>query len=301
MIRKLVWEFWKNWQQFWFESDAPMQIALFRFFFGINFFIAMLMRATDTEFLFFYSGVMPKTAVDVVSHYDLNFTILDYLPGNAWIVVFTAILLLSTIAFTFGKWPRISALLALITHASLMYRNPAQAYGLDFTASFYFLFSIAMSTNKPRERMSEREKTWVSIGLRLSQIQLCVIYFYAGVKKLLGPAWWQGDAIWNMVANPVVARFDWTWMGHVPLLILGLTYLTVLWETYFPVLIWTRAGRLPMLVVGVFMHLGIATTMALPCFGFAMMSIYFLFLTDSEARTVIAFLKRVPSTAAVTR
>jgi hypothetical protein len=58
----------------------------------------------------------------------------------------------------------------------------------------------------------------------------------------------------------------------------------VLWELYFPVLVWSRRTRLPMLVFGVLMHLGIAVTMMLYDFEMLFIATYGFFFKNRDFR-----------------
>src|SRR5208282_2742533 len=95
------------------------------------------------------------------------------------------------------------------------------------------------------------------IAFRFSQIQICIIYAFSGFEKLRGIKWWQGEALWDVLANFQVARWDFTWIASFPVLIVVATYLTVLWEIYFPVLVWVRPWSRWMLLFGMVLHIGI--------------------------------------------
>jgi hypothetical protein len=122
------------------------------------------------------------------------------------------------------------------------------------------------------------------MAYRLCQIQVCVIYGYSGLKKLKGQVWWAGDALWNSLADPQLARWDFSWLAHFALPLTGLTFLTLAWEIYFPAMVWVRPIRKPVLMIGVFLHLGIAIGLNLPFFAALMISTYLLFL-DRETLT----------------
>jgi hypothetical protein len=138
-----------------------------------------------------------------------------------------------------------------------------------------------------------RLSAWLgSVAIRLAQIQVCVIYFYSAIKKLTGPSWWHGDAIWQVLANPLWARFDFSWMAACPTLVMFLTYSTLLWELYFPALIWVRRVRYPVLALGVGLHLGISLTMILPFFGLTMIATYTLFIDEGHIESAEKGLRR---------
>ena len=67
---------------------------------------------------------------------------------------------------------------------------------------------------------------------------MCVIYFFAGISKLQGEAWWDGEAMWRAFANLEYQSADMTWLAWHPWLVNLMTHARVLWELSFCVLIW---------------------------------------------------------------
>ena len=56
---------------------------------------------------------------------------------------------------------------------------------------------------------------------------MCVIYFFAGARKLSGTTWWDGTAMWLSLANYEYQTIDMTWLAYWPLTVAFLTNLTV--------------------------------------------------------------------------
>ncbi|MEK6577852.1 MAG: hypothetical protein AABZ55_01380, partial [Bdellovibrionota bacterium] len=99
-----------------------------------------------------------------------------------------------------------------------------------------------------------------------------------------------GLALWDVVANSQIARFNMVWAHQFPLTIAGMTYMTLAWEIYFPALVWVPKTRRFMLLFGVLFHIGIGTLMVIPFFGALMIATYILFLTQSEIKIIEEFL-----------
>jgi hypothetical protein len=168
----------------------------------------------------------------------------------------------------------------------------AIVYGLDMISVFFLLYLSIANTRLSDERASSKDKDWsallTSVSLRLIQIQLCIIYAYSGWEKLKGVAWWRGEAMWLVFASPQYARFELGWVSHFPLLLSAATYLTLLWEIYFPMAVWMPKLRPWLLAGGVLMHLGIGLTILIPFFSAVMISIYVTFLTEEQAKRAMA-------------
>jgi hypothetical protein len=125
-----------------------------------------------------------------------------------------------------------------------------------------------------------------SMAFRFAQIQVCIIYGFSGLMKIEGPHWWRGEAVWDVLINQQLARWDFSWLAAFPIVITLSTYATLLWEVYFPVLIWLKPMRRVTLLVGVMLHLGIGLALNLPYFAGVMIATYILFLDSNEVDQV---------------
>src|SRR4029450_10990305 len=90
-----------------------------------------------------------------------------------------------------------------------------------------------------------------NIGLRLIQVHLAMFCAMMGLSKLYGDSWWDGNAIWVLLAQTQSRPLNLTALrgaGQVGEYLLNFWALaTVYFELAFPVLIWNRGGR-PLLV-----------------------------------------------------
>lgn len=120
------------------------------------------------------------------------------------------------------------------------------------------------------------------VFFRIAQIQICIIYMFTGLEKLKGPSWWDGTAIWTVIANPQMVIMDFTWMRYFPLLVSILTFTTVIFEVYFIAAMLNEKSRKIWLGLGFMFHLGIGLVMGLIPFSLAMISTYFLFFDHKK-------------------
>lgn len=110
-----------------------------------------------------------------------------------------------------------------------------------------------------------------NLALRLIQVHMCVIYFFAGISKLQGPSWWSGEAMWRAFANLEYQSLDMTWLAWHPWLVNLMSHISVLWELSFCVLIWKRRWRPLMLAGAVLLHIGIGACLGMWTFGLIML------------------------------
>jgi hypothetical protein len=126
------------------------------------------------------------------------------------------------------------------------------------------------------------------------QVHFCFIYLAAGLAKLKGPAWWNGNAFWDVMINPEFTLMRYAWyediirsVASVKPLYHTFTALGV-WFTWgleiaFPFLIWTRL-RVFMLWLGFLLHAGIGILMGLNLFELLMMTMLLAFIPGKVVR-----------------
>lgn len=114
--------------------------------------------------------------------------------------------------------------------------------------------------------------------LRLVRAQVAIVYFSSALWKLLYPAWRDGTAVYWALNINVFHRFPWPLPVQFEPLLAILTWGTLLFEFFFPLLVWFRATRGPTLLVGIGLHLGLWMTLEIGPFSWVMMASYVAFL-----------------------
>ena len=193
----------------------------------------------------------------------------------------TAIILLlsgyagSLLSLALGFHARLSAFLAWGLHLSLVTSGFASFYGVDQLANtflFYlFLFPSGRAwTFASRPASSRREET-IPVGcLRVMQFHLCVIYLAAGLDKAMGRQWWNGEAIWQAVSQPVFSTFDLSWLARYSWIPMVAGWGTLVVEIGYVFLIWPRRTRKVWCIATIGLHLGMALFMGLVFFSSVM-------------------------------
>ena len=204
-----------------------------------------------------------------------------------------------------GLANRLLALLAFLLHLIFLQRNPSIIFGPDIIATFW-LFCLIFSNsnkqlrwvhyflNKRKGLISERAEKgdWLNtIALRFIQIQLCVIYMFSGLEKLKLRSWWEDTAVWEMLSlSHSASLVDFSFLLSIPLLMGILAILTVLFEIYFPILVWTSL-RKKILIAGLCFHVGMALCLNVHFFSLIMLAAYITFIPPGLLRQFIYRLK----------
>ncbi len=201
------------------------------------------------------------------------------------------------ILYIVGLGGRFTSLLAWIIAISYAHRTSPANFGLDqITCMLTLYLMIAPATqylsldrwirNKLGRKPEQLDKpsAAANVAMRLIQLHLCVIYLWAGLGKLQGEAWWNGNAMWLALANYEYQSMDLTWLARYPRLLEFLTHLTIAWELSFSFLVWPKPTRWIVLGLGVGMHLGICMFLGMWTFGSIMIFSYISFSSGSWIR-----------------
>ena len=182
-------------------------------------------------------------------------------------------ILLVTFFFFIGLCTRLTSVLTWFAFVGFAHRNPYMLFGVDVMTNIMLLYlmigpsgaalsvdrliarrlrSSATPGAKPQAVASLPEPTVsANLAVRLVQVHLCIIYFIAGVSKLMGPTWWNGTAVWGTIAHYEYAPMQYEiynvllrFLAHNELvfhtfLFLG-TYFTLAFEIGYAFLIWNR-------------------------------------------------------------
>lgn len=284
---------WSAWCRFWFEAEFEQQMRLFRRLVAWLLLFAYVQRSLDLELYFSDAGIAPLAILPEVMDLRFRHSLFGLLPSTGALWALNGVFLLSLLALAMGWAPRLAAIVALMIHVSFLHRNMAAAYGADTLSTFFFLyFCLADFRRKDAATAVDFRSILGSVAFRLCQIQICIVYFYSGLHKFKGAYWWRGEAIWGVLANSQLARFDFSWAAHFPLFFVLGTYATLLFEIYFPALIWLRPARKPLLFFGFMMHLGIGIAMNIAIFATLMIFTYSLFLDRDAAARLNRVLER---------
>jgi len=186
-------------------------------------------------------------------------------------------------AFTIGLWARVTSILSLLVVISFANRVTETLFGLDKINIMLTLYlavgpsGAALSVDRflAARRAKGPAAAPASVGanfaLRLIQVHMCIIYYFAGISKFLGPVWWSGKATWLLFGNLEYQAIDMTWLAWHPWVVELLSHFTALWELSFCALIWVRLLRPLVLAGAVVLHVGIGATMGLWTFSLIML------------------------------
>ncbi len=274
-----------GWNRFWFTPSDVATLALIRIFAGSMLLYTHLVWGLELDAFLGAEGLIPiasaKTFYGESFRWALSY--LWFIESSAllWIVHVAAFVVLAM--FTVGLLTRVTSILAFVIAVSYVNRLPGSLFGLDqinVMLATYLMLGPSGAAYSVDRRLAESRaggqlpqaipSTSANVAIRLIQLHMCLIYFFAGLGKLQGEMWWGGTALWGAAFNLEYQTLNITWLVHYPVLTAILTQITAYWELFFCVLVWPRLLRPLVLFIALPLHLGIGICLGLMTFGLVM-------------------------------
>jgi Vitamin K-dependent gamma-carboxylase len=269
-------------------------------------------------------GVDPRQAV-IRGQYV--WSIWYHVTDPKWMAVAHGLFLGILVLFTLGVYARITSVLAWLGALSYINRGSV-TYGVDVMMNltlFYLMIGpsgAALSIDRwvsrwrafrkarargqavPEEAPVERLAT-ANFAVRLMQVHLCIIYLVSALAKFRGAAWWDGTALWLILATYEFSlmRFEfyedalrwltqhrWLWETVMT----AGTWFALVVELSFPFAVWYRRGRWPVLTAALLLHLGIGLLMGLMTFSLMYLTLLLSFVPAESLRTAIDAVASLP-------
>ncbi|MFG0332290.1 MAG: HTTM domain-containing protein [Maioricimonas sp. JB049] len=296
------------WQQFWFTPVSPTLLGMLRICCGLMLVYTHAVWGTALDEFFGPHAWVTRDLALAYHGDDYAFSFWWWVPPESAATAHAACMAL-LVLFTVGFATRLTSIAAFLVTVSYIYRVPGALFGLDKINAMLALYlaigpsGAALSVDRwIRTRLARRKRSsshdvrfWspppsasANFALRLIQVHMCVIYFFAGLTKLQGPAWWDGQALWMAFANLEYQTLDMTWIAWYPRLANLLTHISIAWELSFCVLIWKPLLRPLVLFGAVALHIGIGVCLGMWTFGLIMLIGCMSFLPPESLARLVA-------------
>lgn len=295
------WESWaQSWNRFWFRREDPTTLGLIRLLTGCIVFYAHLVWSSELLTFFSNDGVLPKNYRQLLFGNDWAWSHFDLLESTSaiWLVHIVGLFIFAM--FACGIWTRVTAVLTALLVISYANRATGALFGLDQIMGFLCLYlaignsggafsvdgwlanrrkrngnhDVACSAGQGRgvgqDRTAQGDVS-TNIAIRLVQVHMCLVYLFAGLGKLQGETWWNGQAIWYSLASYEYQTLDMTWLANHMWLVSLITLVTVAWEVSYSALVWPRLTRPFVLLLAIPLHIGIGICMGMMTFGLIML------------------------------
>ncbi|MCS4240137.1 hypothetical protein M2306_001806 [Myroides gitamensis] len=269
-------------------------IILLRILIGLSLMKDFITYYTHRNFIFDNNGIVSyETYQDIVQYYNLQLLNIDF-NQPSHVFIFCLVGFLCSLTFTLGLFPRISAILLFFLLFIFKFRNIYLLDGGDniITALLPFFFFISSkSLCKPYIKIVEKIgiesnyylKKLTAVAIFGIMIQICIVYFFAGLHKLQGEVWLDGTALYYILNTSDFSAYAVNdYITQFPMLVYALTWSTIVFQLLFPIFVWFNSTRKIVLLIGILLHLGILVFMRIDNFSFIMLACYAVFFTDQE-------------------
>jgi len=291
-----------GWNRFWFEPTDPATLAAIRICTGAMLFYTHLVWGLQLTTFFGEHGWLQPQAVSFLQSGSYAWSYLWWFesPAALWTVHIAALVVFAML--TIGLFSRVVSILAFVAAVSYVGRATGALFGLDqinVMLAMYLIvgpsgeaFSVDrwLKVRKAGHALPVQKSWSANVSVRLIQVHMCVIYMFAGMGKLTGPAWWDGNAMWMAFGNLEYQSMDMTWLAEWPRLMNLMAHVTVYWELFYVALIWPRLTRPIMLLVAIPLHLGIAVCLGMITFGLMMLVGNMAFVSPALIRTIVGWM-----------
>lgn len=272
---------------FFFKEDNTKGtfIAFFRIGTSVFILIHLLSIILDFTKLFGKYGIIPYDVREFLLPDEMiSFTqIITFfenlgIPEYITITGFLSLFIVALIALMIGFCTRFSAIVTLILYKSIY--AGTYIYGIDgfvVTSLFYLIIfpsGYYLSVDNLIFKKRSRKNLNATLFKRLLQINVCLVYFFAGISKAAGVTWWNGEAIWksiNLWSANSIFNIDYTFLVENSYILVIMGWGVLALEILYPLFIWIPKTRKYCLYSTLAMHIGIGLFLDLYFFAAFMM------------------------------
>ena len=139
--------------------------------------------------------------------------------------------------------------------------------------------------------VGDEPSLWANLSIRLIQVHGAMFFLMMGLTKLNGEGWWDGVAIWSLLAQTQSRPLDLTFFqrsGQIGEFFVNFwTHAVVYYELAFPILVWNRRARPLVLGVGVVIWFSLVLASGLLLFGLTMLAATAAFIPAETYRALV--------------
>jgi hypothetical protein len=220
--------------------------------------------------------------------------------GHGWIMyVFVIGQIFALIAGLWNFYPKLASVLVYFFTANLFNRAYLVFTGGEvlITLLLFYLMFIHTSNSKGQQKEAPAftliQTTLNNTFYWILLLQVVVLYLFSTIYKMTDPLWMNGSALMYISELSFFSGDAMSYLFSDNLILSQVfTYLVLFYQGLFPILVWVKQIKIPYLILGVAIHLGIAWWMGIFTFGITMCISYILFLTPNQLVKLKLFFAR---------
>jgi len=269
--------------KFLFPPSTDTWLALLRV--GLGFEVTLYSLSLRNDWTYLLSGTARKLAEALLSLES------HLIPRFGWFLALAARVGVQEKTLLFLAWAclvaagcgllvgvacRFSAIVAWFLHLCAAKSGGFISYGMDnfLTIGLFYLMLSPLPDRYALDwrlrNLQPENPELLGFWRRVLQVHLCIIYFFSGLTKCLGPGWWDGSNVWRALIRPPFNVVDpeilVRWKYFFPLA--GI--LICVAEFGYPFFIWSSRTRRIWLFGICGMHIAIGVMMGMYLFSLVM-------------------------------
>jgi len=142
-----------------------------------------------------------------------------------------------------------------------------------------------------RKELIRQSDSWPMWPFRLLQIQVCFVFVGAGLAKAADPIWQDGSAMYYIIHHHdnlfglTIFAPDFIYNRVLPLKLM--TWASIILECSSLLLVWSKATRMPTVIIMMIFHFSIDLAMNLHVFQWLMIVLWLSFLAEPCSESVM--------------
>ncbi len=270
------------WESFWHDPVAAERLALLRICSGLALLTDQLLQYLPyLDYLFGPHGMGAEGLNDRWMSNNWRWPVAFFTTDNMFILGSTfALWVLSAVMLTFGFKTRWAALLAWFLTFCFFARNSNVKNGGDDIIQIVLFWLIFLPTNRALAwdaRKLEGPQQTSGWGVRVLQIQMCMMYTSTGVAKLRGGfdgTWLSGTSLHYVYNDFSLVRWSFAQFPMPLWMTAPMGYVSLVFEVCFIPLVLYSKTRMWTLLFGLSFHLVIYLSLEIGWFSFYSMAMY---------------------------
>ncbi len=309
-FRTLSKSFGSGWTNFWFTPSDPIVLSLVRVLTGLVGIWWYLGYWAQLQNWFGPNGIFPLEFIQQMrgdAGEQFAISILEYVHSSSELWFVFAVGLAALVLMTVGFFTRITTIASLLFALSFVHRGWISSRPVDdmLVILLFYLCIGPAGANFSIDAWWRNRKTpagglamnaaaaipyssAATVAIRLIQVHLALVYAAMALSQLMWPTWWQGTAVWWMMARPESRLVDLTGLSGMGLAFEYFdnfcTHAIVLYELCFALLAWNKLARPILLVLGLFVWGGFALVAGARSFAVLMLVANLAFLSPEILR-----------------
>jgi hypothetical protein len=253
------------------SNNKPDYLMFFRVSIALIAIFDILSMKSDFKYFFSKDkNIIPQELLYIFSEYNglLN-PMYKYLTNNNLLDSFytytVIIYFISLLFLMIGLCTKVSAFVSIVLQLIIFKSIALLNFGFDhfLTMSLFYCLIFPVGSVNSVDNLIRKNKIEIKINYnKIIRIHLMLVYFFAGLAKIIASSYWNGEAIWRSVSTIYNDMFR---LPAIFFIVSGIA--TVILETFYPFLInYTKTSKITFYVI-ISMHVFIGFLMELPFFA----------------------------------